>query len=489
MTGASHNPYQQPRRMPARPASSFGVSDLGAADCWAYLRRTPMGRLATCGAGGAPDVFPMNYLVHDGSLYLRSAPGTKLRSILDHAVVAFEVDGHDHGQWWSVVVHGTARRLDADDEIEASGILELESWSPTPKDDFLRVVPASVTGRRFGDVRAPQRAPATMRVWATGDAAGELLATTRPVPAPAADEVLVAVEACGVCRTDLHIIDREIPVHRAGVVPGHQVVGIVEEAGPEVRGLHPGDRVGVAWLRRTCGVCRWCRDGAENLCQASLYNGWDADGGFADYLTAPEAFVYPLPGEVDPVEVAPLLCAGIIGYRALSRANVPPGGRLGVYGFGSSAHLTAQVAIAQGMQVLAMTRGEGNRDLARRLGAVFVGDATTPPPEPVDAAIVFAPAGEIVPAALQATRPCGTVVLAGIHMSDIPALDYTRHLFQERDLRTVTANTRADGAALLRLAHTLSLAPAVTRYAFADTGRAVDDLRSGRAAGSLVIAH
>lgn len=329
--------------------------------------------------------------------------------------------------------------------------------------------------------------PATMRAWVTGDTAGDLTLTTRAVPVPGPDEVLVKVEACGVCRTDLHVIDQEIPVHRAGVTPGHQVVGIVTDAGRGVRRLHRGDRVGVAWLRRTCGTCTWCREGKENLCPASQYTGWDADGGFAEYVTAPEAFVYPLPRESDPVEVAPLLCAGIIGYRALVRANIPPGGRLGIYGFGSSAHLTAQLASTQGMQILAMTRGERNRELARRLGAVFVGDATTAPPAPVDAAIVFAPAGELVPAALQATRPGGTVVLAGIHMTDIPAMDYTRNLFQERDLRTVTANTRADGAAFLRLARNLHVKPAVTRYVFADTGAPIADLRAGRASGSLVI--
>lgn len=172
-----------------------------------------------------------------------------------------------------------------------------------------------------------------MRVWATGDAAGTLTSTTRRVPSPGADEVLIAVEACGVCRTDLHVIDREILPHRPGVVPGHQVVGMVVAAGAAVRALHPGDRVGAAWLRRTCGVCRWCREGRENLCPASQYTGWDADGGFAEYLTAPESFLYRLPQDADPREIAPLLCAGIIGYRALTRANLPPGGDLGIYGF------------------------------------------------------------------------------------------------------------------------------------------------------------
>ncbi len=328
----------------------------------------------------------------------------------------------------------------------------------------------------------------TMEAWATTDVAGVLTRTTRSLPQPDPDEVLIRVEACGVCRTDLHVIDQELPVHRPGVIPGHQVVGIVTRAGAAVQHLRPGDRVGIAWLRRTCGVCQWCREGSENLCPDSRYTGWDADGGYAEFATVPEAFAYSVPADADPVEVAPLLCAGIIGYRALARAKLRPGGRLGLYGFGSSAHITAQLAMAAGAEVYAMTRGDANRDLARRLGAVFVGDATTTPPLPLDSAIVFAPAGELVPLALQATTRGGTVVLAGIHMSDIPAMAYEQNLFNERDLRTVTANTRADGAAFLRLAHTLHLAPTITRYPFARAADAVNDLRTGAASGSLVIA-
>ena len=328
---------------------------------------------------------------------------------------------------------------------------------------------------------------AVMRAWTTGEAAGVLEPVELPVPEPAADEVLVRVEACGVCRTDLHVVDQEIPPHRPRVVPGHQIVGVVAGVGPGVRRLRAGDRVGVAWLRRTCGACRWCREGRENLCPDSEYTGWDADGGFAEYSTVPEAFAYPLPAEADPAMIAPLLCAGIIGFRALRRARLPPGGRLGIYGFGSSAHITAQLAIAAGARVFAMTRGEANQELARRLGAVFAGDATAKPPEPLDAAIVFAPAGELVPVALEATDRGGTVVLAGIHMTTIPPLDYARDLFEERDLRTVTANTRADGAALLRLAERLRLAPSVTRYPIGAAGTAIADLRAGRSSGSLVL--
>lgn len=326
-----------------------------------------------------------------------------------------------------------------------------------------------------------------MKAWKTTDSPGRLELTEVPVPEPGVGEVLVRVDAVGVCRTDLHVIDRDLPVHRPGVIPGHQVVGTVVAVGPEVIELAPGDGVGVAWLRHTCGVCRWCRSGRENLCPRSTYTGWDADGGYAEYMSASEAFVYRLPPLADAVRTAPLLCAGIIGYRALKRAALPPGGRLGIYGFGSSGHLTAQLAAASGAEIHVMTRGEGNRRLARELGAAFVGDALDMPPEPLDSAIVFAPAGEIVPAALKATAPGGTVTLAGIHMSDVPAMSYEEHLFHERDLRTVTANTRADGMEFLRLAERLHLSARITTYDFAEAATAVDDLRSGRASGSLVL--
>lgn len=326
-----------------------------------------------------------------------------------------------------------------------------------------------------------------MRVWATTDAAGVLEASTRTVPRPGHDELLVEVEACGVCRTDLHVIDRELPVHRPGVIPGHQVVGRVHAVGKSVQRFSRGDRVGVAWLRRTCGTCRWCREGRENLCPDSRYTGWDDDGGYAEFACIAESFAYRLSDDDDPVEIAPLLCSGIIGFRALNRANLPSGGRLGLYGYGSSAHITGQLAAAAGAEVFVMTRGQENRKLARQLGAAFVGDATAIPPVALDSAIVFAPAGELVPVALQATERGGTVVLAGIHMSDIPAMAYEKFLFRERDLRTVTANTRADGAAFLRLAHNLRLAPTVTRFPFANVGDAVEHLRAGTASGSVVI--
>jgi propanol-preferring alcohol dehydrogenase len=326
-----------------------------------------------------------------------------------------------------------------------------------------------------------------MQAWVTDLPGHRLVLIDTPVPEPGLGEVLVKVVACGVCRTDLHVVDGEIPRHRERVTPGHQVVGTVEQLGDGVHGLQIGQLIGVAWLRRTCGVCTWCRSGQENLCPESEYTGWDADGGLAEFLTVPEGFAYPLAEGTDPVETAPLLCAGIIGYRALARANLPAGGRLGLYGFGSSAHITAQIAMAAGAEVFAMTRGEENRRLARDLGLAFVGEAESVPPSALDSAIVFAPAGNLVPVALQATGRGGTVVLAGIHLSDIPVMSYAENLFHERDLRSVEANTRADGEAFLRLAGQLKIRAQVTTYPFEEAGRALADLRAGRSSGSLVI--
>jgi propanol-preferring alcohol dehydrogenase len=249
-----------------------------------------------------------------------------------------------------------------------------------------------------------------MRAWTRDDATRSVTLLERDLPEPGPGEVLVKVLACGVCRTDLHVVDGDLPVHRPGVIPGHQVVGTVAGAGDAVVGLREGDLVGIAWLRGTCGTCSWCRAGRENLCPRSLYTGWDADGGFAEFATVPESFAYLLPPESDPIATAPLLCAGIIGFRALARAALPPGGRLGIYGFGSSAHITAQLAMAAGAEVFAMTRGEPNRALARGLGVAFVGDADSEPPVPLDSAIIFAPVGGIVPLAMRATTAGGTPI-------------------------------------------------------------------------------
>jgi propanol-preferring alcohol dehydrogenase len=309
----------------------------------------------------------------------------------------------------------------------------------------------------------------------------------REPPEPAADEVLVQVAACGVCRTDLHVVAREIPPHRARVIPGHEAVGQVVRAGSGVQRFEVGDRVGVPWLRRTCGVCRWCRSGRENLCEASSYTGWDADGGYAELVSVPAAYAYRIPTAFDDAAAAPLLCAGIIGYRALVRAEVPPGGRLGIYGFGASAHIAAQIALARGDEVHVLTRGEGAQRLALSLGAASVGDAYAEPPVPLDSAILFAPVGDLVPVALAALDAGGTLSVAGIHLTDVPVLDYQAHLFRERTVTSVTANTRADGEELFRLAAHLGIRPRTTTYPLAGADRALADLDEGRVIGAAVL--
>jgi alcohol dehydrogenase, propanol-preferring len=311
---------------------------------------------------------------------------------------------------------------------------------------------------------------------------------TTEVPRPGPTELLVAVHACGVCRTDLHVTEGDLPVHREHVTPGHEVVGEVISVGPDAGDTFAvGDRVGIAWLRHTCGVCKYCRRGNENLCPQSRYTGWDADGGYAEFATVPADYAHPLPSGYSNSELAPLLCAGIIGYRALLRAELPPGGRLGLYGFGGSAHITAQVALAQGAEVHVMTRGAAARELALALGAASAQDATDPPPVPLDAAILFAPVGDLVLPALEALDRGGTLAIAGIHLSDIPALNYQRHLFQERQIRSVTSNTRADARAFLDFAGRHHITVATPEYPLAQADRALSDLSSGRIAGAAVL--
>jgi propanol-preferring alcohol dehydrogenase len=335
--------------------------------------------------------------------------------------------------------------------------------------------------------------PTTMRAWAVGAPpapskdAPLLHAVTREVRPAGPGEVLVRVRVCGVCRTDLHLAEGDLAPKAASVVPGHEVVGDVVGVGPGVSRFVAGDRVGVAWLRSTCGECRWCRAGRENLCRGSTYTGWDADGGFAEYTVVPAAYAYRVPEEFSDVEAAPLLCAGIIGYRALRRAQLPPGGRLGIYGFGASAHLTAQLAIAQGAEVHVLTRGAEARALALELGAASAREAYDAPPVPLDGAVLFAPVGDLVPVALAALEQGGTLAVAGIHLSDVPALDYQRHLFRERTLTSVTANTRADGEELLRLAARLGVRARVTAYPFERADQALRDLRAGVFAGAAAL--
>jgi propanol-preferring alcohol dehydrogenase len=309
----------------------------------------------------------------------------------------------------------------------------------------------------------------------------------RPDPEPAPNEIRVRVRACGVCRTDLHVAEGDLALHRPHVVPGHEVIGTVEALGSGCTRFAMGDRVGIAWLRHTCGVCRWCRSGGENLCVAPSFTGWDADGGYAQLAVVDENFAYRIPDVFDDVHAAPLLCAGVIGYRALQRAELPAGGRLGIYGFGASAHLAAQLALADGATVHVLTRSERARRLALEIGAASARAADAAPPEPLDAAILFAPAGELVPVALRALERGGTLAIAGIHLSAIPPLDYDRELFHERQIRSVTANTRGDGEAFLEAAARIGISVTVEPYPLGKADAALRDLAHDRVNGAAVL--
>jgi propanol-preferring alcohol dehydrogenase len=331
-----------------------------------------------------------------------------------------------------------------------------------------------------------------MRAWhveTPGPVTGHPLSlhTNDEIPRPGPGELLLHVRACGVCRTDLHVTEGDLPPHRRGVTPGHEVVGEVVDLDQNAQGFKKGDRAGAAWLRWTDGTCKFCRREAENLCPHSLYTGWDADGGYAEFMTVPAAYAHRLPDGYDDAELAPLLCAGIIGYRALQRAELPPHGRLGIYGFGGSAHLATQVALARGATVHVMTRGEQARRLALELGAASAGDAADPPPEPLDAAIMFAPVGELVLPALAALDRGGTLSIAGIYLSDIPSLNYEKYLFQERQLRSVTSNTRADAREFLGFAAEHKLAVTVHPYPLDAADQALRDLKAGAFDGAAVL--
>jgi propanol-preferring alcohol dehydrogenase len=312
-----------------------------------------------------------------------------------------------------------------------------------------------------------------------------LRAVVVPDPEPGPGEIRVRVTACGVCRTDLHLAEGDLAPRRPRTVPGHEVVGVVDAAGPGSERFAPGERIGIAWLRGTCGRCRWCRTGRENLCPSATFTGWDADGGYAEHALVPEAFAYRLPAALDDVTAAPLLCAGIVGYRALVRAELPPGGRLGIYGFGASAHVVAQVAIAQGATVHVVTRSVVAQELARELGAASAGAGA--PPEPLDSAILFAPVGDLVPVAMRALDQGGTLAVAGIHLTDVPRLVYADELFREKQLRSVTANTRSDGEEFLRLAAALGVRPTVSPRPLAEADRVLADLAGDRITGAAVL--
>ena len=334
-----------------------------------------------------------------------------------------------------------------------------------------------------------------MKAWTLNEPAPlesrTLVLTEVSIPTPVEDEVLIRVNACGICRTDLHVIEGELPVRRAPLIPGHQIVGRITALGSSVKDFAIGDRVGVAWLNRTCGVCEFCRTGRENLCECAMFTGWTVDGGYAEYAVAPAAFTYQLPDDFDDIQAAPLLCAGIIGYRCLRLTGINEkewrGARLGLYGFGAAGHISIQLARSRGAEVYVCTRDrKRHQTLAHELGATWVGDAADEPPVKLDASIIFAPAGELVPVALKAMRKGGTVVLGGIHMSPIPAFDYSL-IYGERVVRSVANNTRADGREFLLEAAHIPVRTHVQTFPFDQANDALIALKNDSIRGAAVL--
>jgi propanol-preferring alcohol dehydrogenase len=310
--------------------------------------------------------------------------------------------------------------------------------------------------------------------------------TDMPRPAPQNSEVLVRVNFCGVCRTDLHVVEGELPPRKSPVIPGHQVVGVIEQLGPGSHRFSIGARVGIPWLHSTDQTCEYCRAGMENLCDHPIFTGYTVDGGYAQYAVAPEDFVYAIPENFSDQQAAPLLCAGIIGFRCLRLSGIKPGGRLAFYGFGAAAHVAIQVARHWGVEVYAATRGAKHQQLALQWGALWAGEATSEPPAPLDAAIIFAPAGELVPAALKSLKKGGVLVLGGIHMSPIPSFDYNL-LYQERVIRSVANNTRQDGEEFLRIAAEIPIHSQVKLFPLREANRALNDLKSDRINGAAAL--
>ncbi len=308
-----------------------------------------------------------------------------------------------------------------------------------------------------------------------------------PIPQPGDNEILVRVRTCGVCRTDLHVAEGDLPLHCEHVIPGHEVVGVVERSGPGCSRYRVGDRVGIAWLRETCSRCVYCRRGRENLCPNAKFTGYDHDGGYAEYAAVREDFAYPIPAPLGDEEAAPLLCAGIIGFRAIKRAAIERGMTVGLYGFGGSAHITIQVLRYWGCRVYVMTRGGKHRELAEAMGADWVGRAEERPPNPLDAAILFAPAGNIVPAAMEALDRGGVLAIAGIYLSAIPQLDYQRHLFYEREIRSVTANTRSDAEEFLKIAGEVPIRTTTAFFGLEQATEALTELKHDQIKGAAVL--
>ena len=309
--------------------------------------------------------------------------------------------------------------------------------------------------------------------------------TNTPEPGPG--EILVRIRTCGVCRTDLHVAEGDLPPRRPRIIPGHEIVGVVERRGLGATRFEPGARVGIAWLRYTCGTCVYCRRGRENLCPNARFTGYDHDGGYAEAAVVHEDFAYRLPEGLGDEEIAPLLCAGIIGFRALKRAEVKPDSTIGLYGFGGSAHIVIQVARYWGCRIFVMTRGGRHRELAESMGADWVGTAEARPPAPLDSAILFAPAGEIVPPALEALDYGGILAIAGIHLSAIPTLEYERHLFHEKELRSVTANTREDGEEFLALAAKIPVRTHTAAFDLGQANQALQMLKHDELKGAAVL--
>jgi propanol-preferring alcohol dehydrogenase len=301
------------------------------------------------------------------------------------------------------------------------------------------------------------------------------------------DEILVKVNMCGICHTDLHTVEGEMELPKTPLVPGHQVVGVVEEAGERITRFKNGDRVGMAWLYHTCGKCKYCLEGKENLCENALFTGYHVDGGYAQYTVVSQDFAYPIPDGFSDQQAAPLLCAGIIGYRALKLSEIKPKRKLGLFGFGASAHVAIQVAIYWGCEVLVFTRSKEHRKLAEELGAVWTGEAKDKPPKKLDSAIIFAPKGELVLDALKALDRGGTLALAGIYMTPIPQMDYVKYLYYERTVRSVTASTRKDGEELLALASKIPIRTKITSFPLKEANEALQLLKQGKINGAGVL--
>ena len=316
---------------------------------------------------------------------------------------------------------------------------------------------------------------------------GPLKVVDLPIPEPGPGRVLVKVHACGICHTDLHQVEGELSLHKVPVVPGHQIVGTVTKTGEDVKKLKPGDRIGMAWLHDTCGICSHCIDDQENLCSDARFTGYDVDGGYSEYTTVHEDFAYPIPKGFPDLSAAPLLCAGIIGYRSLRLSNIKKGGTLGLYGFGASAHVAIQVAKYWGCRVFVFSRGEKHRELGLKLGAEWAGTVDQEPPAKMQSSIIFAPAGSIVPRAMAHLDKGGTLATAGIYMTPIPEIEYDSQLYHEKVLRSVANSTRRDGIELLELAAKIPIKTEVTSYGLEEAQRALLDLKEGRVNGAAVL--